>query len=176
MSEQAARYQRSTSGLVAALVVLLVVTVGWVGVRALLLPREATPAKTVDYAQVVPPARKAAGFALVAPARLPDGWRATSVRFTDGPRGHWHLGVLTDNSRYVGLEQGRTPVASMVEQYVDPSAARGSAVTVAGRPWSTYTDGGGDIALVRRQQRTTTLVVGHDVAKAELVDYAARLR
>ena len=42
--------------------------------------------------------------------------------------------------------------------------------------WATYSDGGGDRALVRRDSGTTTLVVGHDVPQDELVAYAASLR
>ena len=176
MSEQAGRYQRSFGGLLGALLVLLLVVVGYVVVRAIALPDRETSQPTVDYAKVVPQARKAAKFDLVAPTRLPGGWRATSVRFDPGPPQHWHLGVLTSDKRYVGLEQGDRAVAPLVEEYVDKVPSRGAAVDVAGRPWSTYTDAGGDLALVRRQGNTTTLVVGHDVPRSQLVAYAASLR
>jgi hypothetical protein len=176
VSEQSARYPRSFGGLVGAILLLVVLVVGWVAVRSLLAPDESTPEPSVDYAQVVPQARRAAAFDLVAPTHLPAGWRATSVRFTDGTPQHWHLGVLTAAGRYVGLEQGGQAVAPTVEEYVDPAATHGSRVEVAGRPWSTYTDGGGDLALVRRDHGTTTLVVGHDVPRTTLVSYAAGLR
>jgi hypothetical protein len=156
--------------------VLLVLVIGWVLFRAVFLPHPATPQQRVDYAQVVPPARKAARFDLVAPAGLPAGWRATSVRFTSGVRQHWHLGVLTGRSRYVGLEQGQQPVPEMVAAYVDPNASRGAKVVVAGQTWSTYTDSGGDLALVRHAGTTTTLVVGHDLPRSQLRAYVARLR
>jgi hypothetical protein len=130
---------------------------------------------TVDYRGDVPAARKVARFALVAPPSLPHGWRATTVSFTDQPP-HWHLGVLTDRDRYVGLEQGDASVRAMVVEYVDRAPTRGAQVDVAGRPWTSYTDGGGDLALARREGGTTTVVVGHDVARAELVAYAASLR
>ena len=110
VSEQSARYQRSPGGLVAALGVLVVLIIGWVVFRAVFVPNPATPQRTVDYADAVGPARQAARFDLVAPRSLPAGWRATSVRFTTGGRQHWHLGVLTDRGRYVGLEQGRQSV------------------------------------------------------------------
>jgi Protein of unknown function (DUF4245) len=176
VSEQPARYQRSVGGLLGSLVVLVVVVVGYVAIRALVLPDQATPEQRVDYTQVVPQAREAADFRLLAPSRLPRGWRATSVRFTDGDDQHWHLGVLTDTGRYVGLEQGDQSVASMVEEYVDPETSRGRPASVGGQTWSTYTDGGGDLAFVRRTKGATTLVVGHDVGRSVLVSYTAGLR
>jgi len=176
VSEQPGRYQRSTGGMVGAMIVLVAVVVGWVGFRAVTSDKPVRPERTVDYARSVPAARKAARFDLVAPPRLPEGWRATTVTFTPGPDQHWHLGVLTDEDRYVGLEQADDSVSSMVEEYVDEAAERGDSVDVAGTGWSTYTDDGGDLALVRRQGRTTTLVVGHEVPQSELTAYAASLR
>lgn len=175
MSEQAGRYQRSAGGMVGAMVVLVVLLVGWVGIQSLVKSQPDSAVHTVDYAQVVGPARKAAKFDLVAPASLPPGWRATSVTFSDTVPQHWHLGVLTASDRYVGLEQAQDSPSSMVEKYVDATAQRGAAVTVKGRRWSTYTDAGGDLALVRRDGGATTLVVGHDVAKTTLLSYAAGL-
>lgn len=176
MSQQSARYQRSAGGLAGALVVLVVLTGAWVAFRSVLSRDPTSPVQRVDYARDVPLAREAADFHLVAPARLPPGWQATTVRFTPAPGAHWHLGVLTDQRRYVGLEQGADSVRSMVEEYVDASAVRGRPVDVSGDAWSTYTDSGGDLALVRRVGRTATLVVGHDVPRASLVSYAAQLR
>ena len=175
MSERAGRYQRSAGGMVGAMVVLVALVVGWVGIRAL-TSRSPESEQTVDYASVVPEVRKAASLAVVAPPSLPAGWRATSTRFTDGTREHWHLGVLTDQDKYVGLEQSADSVRSMVRAYVDETASRGKPVQVRGRTWSTYTDAGGDLALVRRDGRTTTLVVGHRVPRSALVSYAADLR
>jgi hypothetical protein len=176
VSEQAGRYQRSFGGMLAALLVLVLVIVGYVAVRSFVLPDNGTTQPTVDYAGVVREAKKAAHFDLEAPSRLPHGWRATSVRFDPGPVQHWHLGVLTPGQHYVGLEQGNRARRSMVHEYVDEAASRGDTVDVAGRPWSSYTDAGGDLALVRRHGSTTTLVVGHDVPKAQIVAYAASLR
>lgn len=176
MSEQSARYQRSVGGLLGALVVLVVLVIGYVVVRALFTPREATPVRRVDYARVVPAARQAAHFDLLAPDGLPTGWRATSAGFTSGARQHWHLGVLTDRNRYVGLEQGDRSVGSMVDEYVDPAASHRAPTQVAGRSWATYADPKGDLALVRRQGRTTTLVVGHDVSRQQLRSYVTSLR
>ncbi|MCW2818115.1 MAG: hypothetical protein JWR42_902 [Marmoricola sp.] len=162
--------------MVTAMVVLVGVILAYLGVQSLVTNQPSTAVRTVDWASVVPGARKAASFDLLAPSSLPRGWRATSVTFTDTKPSHWHLGVLTDADRYVGIEQGFGSVSSMVTDFVDDRATRGAAVDVAGRPWTTWTDGGGDLALVRRSAGVTTLVVGHEVPRSTLVSYTASLR
>jgi Protein of unknown function (DUF4245) len=175
VSEQAGRYQRSAGGLVVAMAVLVALVLGYVGLRSL-ISSPPSDEQTVDYARVVPDVRKAARLAILAPPSLPHGWRATSVRFTDDPPQHWHLGVLTDQNRYIGLEQGQRSVPAMVNEYVDSAASRRQPVRVGARTWASYTDSGGDLALVRRDGWTTTLVVGHEVPRATLVRYVASLR
>jgi low affinity Fe/Cu permease len=177
VSQQAGRYPRTFGGMVGAMVVLVALVLVWVGFRALTSSQPATPVQRIDYAQEVPLARKAANFRLLAPPRLPAGWHATTVTFTDTVPQHWHLGVLTARDRYVGLEQAQQPRGSMVAAYVAKDASRGAPVQVGGHTWSTYTDSQGDLALVRRGARgTTTLVVGHDVPRSDLLDYVASLR
>jgi len=176
VSQPAARYQRSTGGMVGAMIVLVVLVLAWVGLRALTSHDPGTPVRSVDYRLSVPAARRAADFRVLAPSRLPAGWRATTVGYRDRPTQHWHLGVLTDRDRYVGLEQGDVSVPRAVSRFVDPAASRGPSVSVAGRTWGSWTDSGGDLALVRRAGRTTTLVVGHDVPRGTLASYAASLR
>jgi hypothetical protein len=130
--------------------------------------------RTVQYEQALGFAREQADFPLVAPDSLPAGWRATSAEFVPEP-GRWHLGLLTDEDRYVGLEQSRRPVEKMIETYVDPEAVRGREVEVDGEPWRTWTDGAGDTALVRVEDGVTTLVVGTPELDV-LVDFVETLR
>jgi hypothetical protein len=162
--------------MVGAMIVLAVLLLAWLGFRSLTSDDPGSAVRTVDYVQVVTPARKAADFALLAPATLPTGWRATSAGFTNTVPQHWHLGVLTDQDRYIGLEQGPATVSSFVEKYVDEAASRTGSLDVAGRRWTTYTDPGGDLALVRTDGGAATLVVGHDVPRATLESYVAGLR
>lgn len=176
MSEQSGRYQRSFGGFAGSMIVLVVLILVWLGFRALTSSTPDSPVQTVDYHQEVPAARRAVDFHLLAPPRLPDGWRATSVHVTAGPVQQWHLGVLTDAGRYVGLEQADRSVRSMLASYVDKAPERGAPVDVLGRRWSTWTDSGGDLALTAHQGRTTTLVVGHDVPRSDLISYASTLR
>lgn len=162
--------------MVGAMVVLVAVVVGFVVFRDVNREDPASPVSAVDYGRDADFARRQASFELVAPPTLPDGWRATTVEYVPGPQDHWHLGMLTAEDRYVGLEQSDDPVRTMVETHVDPDAEKGEPVSVDGVPWTSYTDSGGDLALVRRAEGTTTLVVGHEVPQGDLVAFAASLR
>jgi hypothetical protein len=174
VSEQAGRYQRSAMGMIGAMLVLLAVIAGFVVLRGLNRTDPPSPVRAVDYQQTLEYARRQADFRVLAPTSLPAGWRATSVSFVPEPV-RWHLGVLTEQDSYVGLEQSRSSVSAMVEKYVDQEAARGRTVQVGGEPWRTWTDAGGDTALTRVDGGVTTLVVG-TAGQDVLVDYVEGLR
>jgi hypothetical protein len=188
MSEQAGRYQRSFAGMVGALLVLVLGIGVFVVLRDLGRVDPGGPGRPVDYATPARFAQHAAHFELLTPPRLPDGWVATSVRFDDNPeKQSWHLGVLTDKQRYIGVEQAERPVAAMVADFVDKDATDDGAVEIDGKSWTRWTDPGrdpdadpsvaseGDLALVRRSGGATTLVVG-TVGEDELTAYAGSLR
>lgn len=174
MSGQAGRYQRSVSGLITALVVLLLVLAGMSVLRSLLRSQPEATVRPVDYTAVADRARAEADLDILAPRTLPDGWVATSATWRSGGAQVWHLGVLTDAERYIGLEQADRTVTAMVETYVDPDAVEGQPVRVEGRAWRTFSDDGGDLALVRRDGETTTLLVGR-VTEDVLVEYLGLL-
>jgi hypothetical protein len=176
VSQQGGRPQRSVGGMVGAMVFLVVLVIVWVGFRSVTSGEPPSPVQTVDYRSEASAAAKAADFRLLSPATLPRHWRATTVRFTPPPDTHWHLGVLTGEDRYVGLEQEAAGISSLVTQYVDKAARRERAVMVRGVPWQAWTDSQGDLALVRRTGRVTTLVVGHEVPRSTLTAYVASLR
>ena len=187
MSEQAGRRQTSFGGMVGAMLVLVV------GVGAFVLLRDANrvapsdPVRPVDYAQPAEYAAEAATFELLAPPELPQGWIATSVRFEGTGDQAWHLGVLTDEQRYIGLEQAERTVEAMVADFVDEDAVAGAGLEVAGDTWARWADPGrdldadpaaaadADLALVREDGGATTLVVG-TVSQDQLADFVASLR
>jgi uncharacterized protein DUF4245 len=160
VSEQAGRYPRTFPGLVGALVVLLVAVMAFVAFRALVRGDVPDPVRDVAYADSLRYARTESSLHVLAPDPVPQGWRVTSVRYTPGPDESWHLGMLTEDGRYVGLEQADRSVSAMVEEFVDEAADPGPPVVVAGRRWQSWSDAGGDHALVRRSAGTTTVVVG----------------
>jgi hypothetical protein len=174
VSEQPGRYQRSPAGMIGAMVVLVGVVLAFVVLRDLVRPEVGSPVRTVDYRKSVEFGRDQVDFPLLAPERLPEGWRATSVRVVPEPA-RWHLGVLTDENRYVGLEQSRSSEEKMVERYVDQEAVRGRPVRIAGETWRTWTDEGGDTGLTRVEGGVTTLVVG-TAGQDVLVGYVKTLR
>ena len=176
VSGQAGRYQRSAAGMVGAMLVLLAVVIAFVVLRELNRNDPASPVRAIDYVSDVEFAREQAGFEVLAPRRLPEGWRATTARYVPGADEHWHLGMLTEDDRYVGLEQSTASAEAMVDDHVDESATRGAAVSVAGAEWTTWRDDGGDLALVREDAGTTTLVVGHEVDPDVLANFVASLR
>ena len=114
----------------------------------------------LEYSQPADFARDEARFPLLAPGELPEGWIVTSVRFQNERQQSWHLGMLTDEEKYVGLEQERQPLDDMVEEHVDEEAERGDDVVVDGQTWQTFTDEDDDLALVRETRQVTTLLVG----------------
>lgn len=175
MSERAGRYQRTFSGLVGAMVVLVLVVLAFVALRAINRNDVEDPVKAIDYTESLELWQSEAQFPLLTPPELPAGWIATSVSFDKDKPQAFHLGVLTDERRYIGIEQKRADVASMVSEFVDEGAEEGTTVQAAGALWTVYTDAGGDTALVSRTDGVTTLVVG-TVPQALLVQYVDSLR
>lgn len=175
------RYELPWTSMLGALAVVLGVVVVFVLWRAVNRDNEAVPPQTVDYRAWLSSVHSDGRLAGFAPGTLPDGWRPTSASYTSGPSPHWHLGVLTAAKQYVGLEEGLDPLSDQVDQYVDPAAKRGPDVRVGGRTWQTWTDAGGDYALVRQQRAPkgelpeTVIVVG-SASPDQIRAYAAALR
>jgi hypothetical protein len=174
MTEQASRYQRSFGGMVGAMLVLVLVVLAFVVFRDLNRNDPPDPVHAEDWRTPLRFAREDAPFRVLAPERLPTGWIATSVRYQEGRRPSWHLGMLTKDQHYVGLEQAVRPVDGMVAEFVDEQAAPGDDVDVDGATWQSWSDEGGDHALTRRADGVTTLVVG-TVPADDLAGFVATL-
>src|SRR4051812_12023040 len=78
------RYQRSSGGLIGALIVTVAAVVALVAFRALTSDDEPTPVRTIDYSSSVQGARADGKLAVLAPDHLPPGWKATSATYTRG--------------------------------------------------------------------------------------------
>ena len=143
------RPPRTFGAMAGALVFLLLVVLGWVLFRAVTSDHNPTPVRTVDWSAWVKAGRAEQRLAIFAPESLPSGWRATSVDYTGGNTPQWHLGMLTGEGKYVGVEESLTSTKDLVEQYIDEEAVRGKDVTVGGATWQSWSDAGGDHALVR---------------------------
>jgi hypothetical protein len=175
MSERPGRYQRSFSGMIGAMIVLVLVVAAFVVLRDLNRTEPENPVKPVDYTQPAEYAREQAEFELLTPDRLPEGWFATSARFRDGRDQSWHLSFLTGDGKYVGVEQLDVSAGQIVEDFVDEDAEQGEDVVIDGATWESWSDSGGDSALVREGDEITTLVVG-TIPAAELERFVTTLR
>ncbi len=160
MSEQPGRYQRSTSGMVGALLVTLLAILVFVGLRACTRSDLEVKPEHVDYRAQIGFAQRA-GAKLAYPASLPSGWYATQVDFEPGPA--LGLSLLTATGAYAGLRQSGASTAELLTTYVDEQPTAGSPVTLGGSlatRWDTWTDSGGDTALTARWHHQSLMVFG----------------
>lgn len=141
--------KRSVAGMIGAMGLTLLVVLGWWGLRELNNSDPQSPVRTVEWQSWLRSGQADGTLAMFAPATLPHGWRATSADYVPGVTGHWHVGMLTAGNHYVGLEESHDTTASMVHQFVDPDAVRGDDVVIGSETWQTWTDAGGDYAVVR---------------------------
>ena len=183
MSESAAkggRYQRSSGGLVGAMIVTVVLVLGFAAFRGLFRENPATPVRTVDWSIQVKAGVADKKLTLLAPPSLPAGWKATSASYDTGSSPAWHLGLLTASRKYVGIEEGRSSVADLVAEHVDANAVKGKPVRLGGETWQQWTDSGGDYGLSRTltgpdRQQESVLVVG-SAAEADIRSLVDGLR
>jgi Protein of unknown function (DUF4245) len=166
--------EQSTGDLLRSLFVLLLVVGAVYGLGSLFTGEEPRGVRPVDYSALLADAREAADYPVAAPAGLGAGWVPTSVDLRSGAGTvRWHLGYLSPQREYVGLEQGDGASRRLTGRYAGGLAPVGT-VSVAGAPWRLYR-GETDTALVRRGAGATTVVVGTAPA-ATLTEFAESLR
>ena len=176
---QSGRYQRSTSGMVGALLVTLLVIFAVVALRACNRTTLDVQPQHVDYLAQVGYAQQA-GARLVYPASLPSGWYATNVTFDQGRQPQLEISTLTADGRYAGFVQSPASAPELLTRYVDAHPTGGRPVRVAGAvdgtvtTWDLWTDSGGDTALVARHRGATLLVFG-SASQSQLERLAASL-
>lgn len=175
VSEQPGRYERSPSAMVGALLATLLVVGVYVGFRALnRTPLDERPPH-IDYLAQVHYAQQA-GARLAYPPRLPTGWYATNLDYSpSGPE--MVLSLLTGSRQYLGLVQSPSSVPELLTAYVDPNATQGSSVSLPGAVvshWASWTDSGGDTALVTSWNHETLMVFG-TATRSELEQVARSL-
>jgi hypothetical protein len=177
VSEQPGRYQRSASGMVGAMLVTLLAILAFVALRACNRTDLEVKPDHVDYLTQVGYAQGSGAADLVYPASLPSGWYATSVDFAPGTRPTLGLSMLTAANEYAGFRQSPLPAAQLLTTYVDEHPTAGAPVTLDSgivRHWDTWTDSGGDTALVARWHGETLMVFG-SASQADLETLAGSL-
>ncbi len=176
VSEKPGRYQRSSNGLIGAMIVTLLAIGAFVLVRSLTRADLEVEREPVDFAAAAEAAR-GAGFDVIAPAELPAGWIATAVDLqqTDPPL--WGISALTDKDTFVGLRQEEESVSDLVELNIDEDAAEGAPLeldSVVGSTWQTWTDEGGDTGYAIEYGDETVLVYG-SASAADLQEFITLL-
>jgi hypothetical protein len=87
------------------------------------------------------------------------------VRYVPGDDATWHIGVLTDEDKYVGIEQAVGGVEVLVDEYAAESDPEGT-VDVGGVEWELLREGD-ETTLVRDDGGSATLVTG-DASQADV--------
>jgi hypothetical protein len=133
--------------------------------------------RAVEYTAQLQDARKAAPW-VRGPEPMPSGWTATSVEFR-APQQEpitWHLGIVTDEKKYVGLEQSNVTTGKFVSDKLGKTSDDGTS-TVAGVTWQrkVLLDRKNENALILVGSGATTIVAGNAGYPA-LETFAATLR
>lgn len=169
-STKSSRGNPAVGDIVRSMVVIAAIILGLYGIGQFFTATPESKVKAIDYVSVVEQARPAATFPLAAPATLPEGWRATSARFQTAG---WHLGVLTDDDDYVGLEQLRASADRAVDRFAEGSRSAGTA-DVAGETWSVRKGPDGRVTYLRNEDGLTTLV-NSTASRSVVEDYIVSL-
>lgn len=155
------RKSQTVGNMVFALVICLAVvafliTVTW-------RPKKEAEPNAVEYTAQLQDARKAASW-VRGPEPMPSGWTATSVEFR-APQQEpitWHLGVVTNEKKYVGLEQSNVSGGKYVADKLGRTSDDGTA-SVAGVTWQRkiLLDRKNENALLLVGSGVTTIVAGN---------------
>ena len=133
--------------------------------------------RAIEYSAQLQDAKKVAPWVL-GPPSLPAGWQATSAEFRAPEQSPvtWHLGIVTAEKKYVGLEQSNVIGPNYQNEELGKTEDAGTS-TVAGVVWQrkTLLERRDEQALVRVGSGVTTIVTGN-AGFPTLETFAATLR
>jgi hypothetical protein len=176
VSETAGRYQRSTGGMVGALVVTVGVIIAFVVFRAVTRDDLQVDREAIDYLETVGALQESDLLDPVYPPTLPKGWKAVDATF-DAEDLTWSLDLNTGDVEFVGVVQSKRKLADLLETHVDAKASKGDLVTLdspLASTWQAFSDEGGDYALVAKVKGFTVLVFG-TASEDEIKDLTSSL-
>lgn len=115
----------------------MLVVLGLVAVLIFLVPRQNEVTQPpVDVTPVAQQVVQETGWPILAPVGLPEGWRATSVRYvrsTDGLM-TWHVGYQSPQGDYVAVEQTKGATSLWIAAQTNRGRPDGT-LDAAGRTW-----------------------------------------
>lgn len=166
----AGRYTGSPSGVIGAMLVIVVLVLGIVGVRSLFsADADQGPPPEVDYLDQVLVLQQS-GEDVVYPASLPDGWYAKGIDIDPDDRPTFRINFVTDDEKFVGLRQRDESVDDLLDdntngdlEEIDPLTGVGD----LGVTWQGWSADGGDNAYSTEVGGQTVIVYG-DVSADEL--------
>jgi hypothetical protein len=142
------------------LVLVCLALVGWMAFKQ----SDVDTVREVDPASTVQLAAARAGYPVLAPARLPEGYRPTSAR-TDAGEAEagdpvtLEIGYLTPSSEYAGFVVSDDARADAVDAVLGGAEEQGT-VDVGGQAWTRGTTERGETVLSRTAGGVTVLVTG----------------
>ena len=146
-------------GLMAVIIAVLL----FIGARYLIAPGSADRMPPADYSSVVQAFVRDTGSGL-APAGLPDTWRANAARLLHPAPGaeQMHVGWVTPNSRFAGLDEETGADALVLSQVLGNagSVVRGT-TTMADADWQVRRSDRGETAYTRRAGKALVIVTGN---------------
>jgi hypothetical protein len=142
------------------LVVICLLLVAWQAFRS----SGDVGVRTVDPSTTVQLAAARAGYELVVPTDLDEGYRPTSARTDAGAAGDGdpvtlEIGYLTPEEEFAGFVVSDDRDADPVADVLDGAEEQG-AVDLGGRSWTRSTTVDGETALSREEGGATVLVTG----------------
>jgi hypothetical protein len=158
------------------LVLICLALVGWMTFRQ----SGVDPVREVDPASTVQLAAARAGYPVVAPADLPDGYRPTSAR-TDAGEAEagdpvtLEIGYLTPSAEYAGFVVSDDARADAVDAVLAGAQQQEGTVDLGGQAWTRGTTERGETVLSRTADGVTVLVTG-SASDAELETVAGSVR
>lgn len=157
------------------LVLICLVIVGWTAFRQ----PSVDPVREVDPSSTVQLAAARAGYPLLVPQGLPEGFRPTSARTDAGRAGPGEpvtlqLGYLTPDEEFAGFVVSDDAGADAVTGVLAGAQEQGR-VELGGRAWTRSTTERGETALWRAVDGVTVLVTG-SAGDDELETIAAAVR
>ena len=158
------RMQRFTpSNMIRSLLPLLVLSLVIVGITALRQNPE-DPVREVDTTSSERAASEVAGYEVLVPRDLPEGWRPTSARTdagaaTAGDPVTLQIGWLTPEEEFAGYVISDEPGATALTDVLEDATDDGNQ-DVDGDTWQRLTTERGETALTRTEGGATLLVTG----------------
>jgi hypothetical protein len=146
------------------LLVIIVAVVGWTAFRQ---SPDVDPVKEIDPSSTIALAANRAGYPVVVPTGLPDGYRPTSARTDAGDAEEGdpvtlEIGYVTPSEEFAGFVVSDDPRADAVTAVLNDATQVGS-VQIGGESWTRSTrphDGDEETVLSRSADGVTVLVSG----------------